>query len=193
MPRKKTTAQRPFTMLVANLTGASDPSRNSGGNPVKVRSTITQQHLPELPGGSDWGPGLASEKTPGLGTKKGLLTTTAGVPARGIGSVQVANNDFTEPAYLYIGEAVFKSGEDFVVGGGVNATATNLAAAITDLDGYAASAVGAFITVQSPFGPTGWEVKFEAIYEGAIQNFVLIPNNGFFQTAEPTIGPPTIT
>ncbi|NBY13169.1 MAG: hypothetical protein EBQ76_00040 [Betaproteobacteria bacterium] len=69
----------------------------------------------------------------------------------------------------------------------MNATATNLAAAIDATPEYAAVAVGAAITVTGLFGPTGNEVAF---YAGGASpnNFTFAPVDRM-SGAEPYIGP----
>ena len=70
--------------------------------------------------------------------------------------------------------------------------ATNLAAAINALPGFTAASLASVITVSGPFGPTGNNVRLDAYYEGVVTNYTLNPANGYFASAEPTIGPPTI-
>ncbi len=50
MGKKITGAQRPFTMLIANLKQGSDPSLGTAGNPVKIvlfGSRARADHLPD--------------------------------------------------------------------------------------------------------------------------------------------------
>jgi hypothetical protein len=193
MPRKLTTGQPAFTMLVPTHAGGSDPSRGATGNPSVVRTTFRQQHLPEVPGSTGWGPNTVPEETPGLRTKTGLLTTTAGVPVGASGTITVDSNDFAFPATLHVGEYTLISGDGFTVGGNVNATAQNVAGAIGRLHGFDAVAAFAVVTITGPAGPDGNDLLFEAIYDGDVENFTLAPAVGTFESAEPTIGPPTIT
>jgi hypothetical protein len=63
-----------------------------------------------------------------------------------------------------------------------------LAAAISGLPGYSASAAGTVITISGPFGVGGNEVLFSA--EGiSPQNFTLSPDTGALSGAEPSLGP----
>lgn len=192
MPRKLISAQAPFTMLVANIKGASDPSKGTSGNPVKLRSTFTVQNFPEIPGR---GPETitTNPKTPGVGTRLGLVHyTTPPVPVRATGTITVASNTFTGPTTLQLGAFLITSGQEFAIGGGVNATATNLAAAISNLPGYAASPLGAVVTVTGLVGPIGNVAAFWAGGSNP-QNFTFSPTNGAMSGAEPSIGAPEIT
>lgn len=71
--------------------------------------------------------------------------------------------------------------------------ATNLAAAISALDGFTAIPAGPVVNIVGPHGPDGNALLFEAIYEGAVQNFGLAPADGSLAGGEPFIGPPIIT
>lgn len=192
MPRKLTTAQKPFKFLVANLSGGGDPS--AGVNPTVIRHQWEMQFLPELPNrGYEQGP-VEDFKTPGLGTKMGLLATTVpDLPVHAQGSIIVSNNDFTNRAILDLGGYTLISNEHYTVAGTAADTATNIAASISQLFGFSASNIGATISVVGPFGPDGNDISFDASYEGSIQNFSLTPTDGSLHRGEPTIGPPEIT
>jgi hypothetical protein len=187
MNKKGIGAQKPFTILVANLTGGSDPSRGAAFNPVKKRIGFTMQHFVEIGGRGETTFPL-SRSTPGTATRVGLVAyTVPNTPVRGTGTITVASNSFLGPTTVTVGKYEFLSGSDFAIGAGVNATATNLAAAIDATPEYAAVAVGAAITVTGLFGPTGNEVAF---YAGGASpnNFTFAPVDRM-SGAEPYIGP----
>ena len=121
MSRKLISAQRPFTMLVANLTGGSDPSKGVTGNPVKARSTVKIQHFPEI-----GGRGPDSEqfgKTPGMCTRVGLLDfTAAGLPVQASGTITVATASFVGATTVLLGDYTLESGVDFDVATGTTYT-----------------------------------------------------------------------
>ena len=186
---KLLTAQPKFKMLVANLTRGSDPSRNTGGNPVKARTGFEHQLFQDIPRGPE-ASRVWKRSSPGVSSYMGLLT---GSPPVGVtGTVTVVNNDFSASAMLTMGLYTVTSGEDFTVGGGVNATATALAAAISGLPGFAAVAVGPAVTITGPFGPDGNDLVLEAHYAGSVVNYTLSPTDGFFSGGVPDVGPPTI-
>ena len=192
MPRKLTTAQAPFKLRVANLAFGSDPSRGPIGNPVKVRSTFKTQFLPEIPGrGESFGDATQADATPGLRTLQWTLleNPTTGTPVLATGTLTVADNNFSEPAYIYLGNYTLMSGSQFAVGGGAAATATNIAAAINACPGFSALAAGTLVTITGPAGPAGNTILFAATYEGTIQNFTLVPTDGSLTGAEPILGP----
>lgn len=107
---RKTTAQPPFTWLVANFSGGSDPSMHQPS--MKIRSTFTQQFLIDVPtqGGVAGQQRIADHKSPGVTSHVALLT---GSPARASVDVTVADADFTAEAYLYIGPYTLTSGVDW--------------------------------------------------------------------------------
>lgn len=71
--------------------------------------------------------------------------------------------------------------------------ATNLAAAITALPEFTATALGPVVTIVGPPGLDGNDLRFEATYSGAVQNFTLNPLDGSLAGAEPFLGPPDIS
>lgn len=189
--RRLISAQPPFTMLVANLAGGSNPSRGPSGNPVKIRKSFTFQHFPELGGR---GPEITPQSldTPGTATRWGHVEyTVPPVPVNATGTITVASNAFGGPTTVRIGQYDFTSGEDFAIGAGVNNTATNLAAAIDALPEYSAVAVGAAITVTGLAGVLGNAVLFAATGSSP-NNFTFSPDDQRMAGAEPKIGPPVI-
>lgn len=188
MSRKLIMAQRPFTMLVANLRRGSNPSRGPAGNPDPIRQTYTHQLFPELGGR---GPEVSTPdpRSPGVSTHIGHVAyTTPPVPVAAAGTITVAADVWTGPTTVHIGQFVLTSDVDFVTGGGVNPTATNLATAINALPGYTATPAGAVITVGGPFGVQGNEVAFYA--DGSTpQNLTFAPADDTMAGAEPTRGP----
>jgi len=187
------TAQSTPNVLVANIEGAGDPSL--GINPVKVRTGFARQNLPEVSriGGVytrtfEYGRTF-DRRSPGVHT---LLGKLAGSYVRASATVTVTSNSFTDAATLYVGDYSFTSGVDFAVGGGVNATATNIATAIDGIGGYTAAAVGAVITVTAPPGPNGDNTFIDAEYTGTVRNFTVVPNNWYMTGGQPYVGPPVI-
>ncbi len=122
--RRLISAQPPFTMLVANLAGGSNPSRGPSGNPVKIRKSFTFQHFPELSGR---GPEITPQSlsTPGVGTSWGHVEyTVPPVPVNATGTITVASNAFGGPTTVRIGQYELTTGDDFAIGTTVQATAT---------------------------------------------------------------------
>lgn len=190
MSRKFTTGQSPYTLLVANLSGGSDPSKGVAGNPNRIRSGFQFQHFPEVQRQANTRGSEPDPSTPGVDTKMGLMDYTAApVPVAATATIVVADNDFTLPATLNIGQYTLVSGTDFTPGGSTALTATALAAVINALPEFSAPVPAAStITVTGPEGPDGNLILLEAIFEGAVANYTLTGFSG----AEPTIGPPTI-
>lgn len=187
------TAQATPNVLVSNIEGAGDPS--IGLNPVKVRIGFVRQNMPEVSreGGVytrifEYGRTF-DRRSPGVHTLQGRLT---GSYVRASADVTVTDNTFTSAATLFVGEYTFTSGVDFAIGAGVNATATNIAAAINGIGGYEAAAVGPTITVTAPFGPNGNNVFVDAEYTGTVQNFTVVPGTWYMAGGQPYVGPPSI-
>lgn len=187
MNKKAIGGQKPFTILVANLTGSSDPSRGAAFNPVKKRIGFTMQHFVEI-GGRGETTFPRSRMTPGTATRVGYATyTVADTPVRGTGTITVASNVFLGPTTVTVGKYEFLSGSDFLIGAAAGNTATNLAAAINATPEYVANVAGAVVTVTGLTGPLGNEVAFFA--GGASpNNFTFAPVNRM-SGAEPYIGP----
>lgn len=187
MGQRLVSAQAPFTMIVGALKQGSDPSLGPSGNPVVAISTYTVQSFPEIPGR---GPDCTYPGIRGTTSRLGLLT---GSPTAATGTITVNGT----PAILgattiQLGEHILTSGVEFTVdpASGAN-TATSLATAIGNLDGYTASPAGTVVNVTGPVGVLGNEVTFRA---GGVSPylFVFAPADSM-GSAQPTIGPPTIT
>jgi phage tail sheath gpL-like len=191
MPKKIITAQRPFTMLIANVRAGADPAV---ANPVTMRSTFTRQLMPEIGGrGSDLEE--MSNPTPGTHTRQGRVTFgVTGIPVATAGSITIAAAVTNQPvSWVKIGNYTFETGQDFLVANGdVNTTATNLATAMTNA-GFSAAPAGAVVNFTGPTGLDGKYLTFErGGYSPAM--FTLSPSDGSLESgpAEPHIGPPVI-
>lgn len=160
-------SQAPYTLLVANLDRPAFPEK--GINAHKTRTGFRMSAIQSLGAGETMQGGTMVP----VGTQLGLIDGYAdGAPTRPQGTVTVANNTFAGPsAMLRVGKYTLVSNVHFAPGGGVNATATALAAAITLLPGYDANAVGAVITVEGPSGALGDDLRLTAEYTGGAKNY----------------------
>ena len=165
-----TRVSRPFTILVANLTGQYD----ANGNPIKQRTGFQEQLVNDL-----------SNQM-----QMGLLT---GPPAPATAEITVVDNDFTTgAANLYIGEYELVSGVHYTPGGTVALTAAALATAIDNLPGFSASDLGAVVSILGPYGPDGDSVTFNVVYDGTVANFTMLPTTEYMALGAPNVGPPRI-
>lgn len=165
-----TRVNRPFKILVANLTGQYDVQ----GNPIKARMGFEQQLVNDL----------------GNHIQMGLLT---GAPLPATATVTVINNDFTTgPAKLYIGDYELESDVHYTPGVTPILTAVALATAINNLPGFEATPAGVVVTILGPYGPDGDSVSFDAVYDGTIANFTLMPPTEGMNPGSPVVGPPRI-
>jgi len=110
------------------------------------------------------------------------------------GTFTVADNDFTTGRVeLIIGKYKLLNYIDYTPGAGAAATATAIAATISNLPGYSASALGADVTVYYEAGPAN-QVDFKAIHYGSKTNFTpFSPSNGYLAVGSPFAGAPLIT
>lgn len=181
-------AQAPFTILVANIDGAGDPSH--GRNPVKIRTAIQTQTFGEVSSQTYDESKVGDPQAPGLTPRTGLLDyTTAPVPVASHVTITVADNDFSFAAVLYLGSYSITSGVDYAVGVDTDTTAAALAAAINALPAFTATALLSVVSVVGPTTTNANNMQFVALYRGTIANYTLSPTTGYFSGGEPTVGP----
>ena len=175
-----------YDMLVGHQSRGTFPDSGSLGinnKDVVIRRRFQQQQIKSVVTGS------VISTVPGgkLNTEGGFLVAKA--------TFTVADNDFSGGAEIVIGDFELVPDVDFTVGGTVNATAVNIAASISNLPGYSATAPGAgVVSVNGKKGPQGFVEPFSVTPLGAIDNFSAVdPVLGFFTQGEPAIGPPGLT
>jgi len=153
MAKRITGAQKPFKMLVANLRGASDPSR--GENPVKVRSTYETQLFPEISGRGFETSNFSnnSNKTPGRSTRQGRIRETIIAPEFTITVSSAVVPITSAQTRIVMGDYTAIPGIDFVVvAADTTTTATNLATFIQNSIGWNATPAADVVTVELPSG-----------------------------------------
>ncbi|MFA6235071.1 MAG: hypothetical protein WC824_12935 [Bacteroidota bacterium] len=165
-----------FRVLVGVYPYATDPSSsNVYDQPEAIRQTVTVA----VANKSDC-------MTPG---QMGLVS---GVVSNQIGTITVANNDFTSPAELILGNYRLLSNIDFVPGAGVNQTATSLAAAISQFPGFSATANLAVVSVLYGGGSAA-DVDFYPRHYGAVVNFTMTPTDDYMEKGSPQLVAPILT
>lgn len=163
-------SQAPYNILVANLDRPAMPEKGIAAH--KIRTGFRLSHIQALGKGATMQGGSMVVAQTGLGL---IDAYAAGAPTRPTGTVTVANNTFSgDSALLRVGQYTIVSNIHFAPGGGVNATATALAAAISLLPGYSALAVGAVVTIQGPAGALGDALQLSAEYQGGAKNYTLV-------------------
>ena len=128
-------------------------------------------------------------------TQHGKMNLVGATVAPATGSLTVANNDFsTGRAEIRLGNFRLTSNVDFVPGINVQATAVVIAAAISRLFGFAATAPGAgVVNIQYQSGPAD-RIQFEVIHYGTITNFTpLDPTTGILTYGSPAVGAPDVS
>lgn len=174
-------AQPKYTLLVANF---SKPGMvDLGINPTKTRSGFEFRNLQSF--------GFAVE--PGeLHSNAAITNSTPGnydPTENPVGTVDVINNDFSVPTRLLLGEYELISDEDYAANGlALGVIATNLATAISNLNGYNATPAGTIVNIEGPFGALGDSLILKAIYEGAVTNFTL-SGDSLSYTVSPIVPP----
>lgn len=169
-----------FTTLVPVYPHGTDPSSdNPFDQPVPLRQTMRNGYIVTGMQANSSVPGQLGQQAPGQFAAKTAQFT-------------VADNNFaTGRVVVVLGEHKITNGFDYVLGGGVNATATAVAAAINRIPGYTAAAVAADVTINYHDGPVD-VVEFRVIHYGDRANFTpLVPDTGFMATGVPQIDPPT--
>lgn len=131
MPKKLTSAQSERTMLVANLSGGSDPSKGTTGNPDPIRSTFTYQLFSDIMReGLSLGPGEGALPPT---TRLGLLEyAVSPVPASSEGTITLGDMDFTSPAIIRIGSYTLISNDHFAVKDGVAVVGEDITDTVPD-------------------------------------------------------------
>ena len=147
--------------------------------PVPFRNTTTYQVVKTDKGAKNINARVAPTTTPILNPAEGYFT--------------VNDNDFTTGrAVLHIGDYELISHLDFAVGVGVNATAANIAAAVSKLPGFTGQNVGPVVHVFYDAGPMD-VVEFRAAFNGMVTNFTtFVPDNGQLAMGSPSIVAPLL-
>jgi len=121
---------------------------------------------------------------------------TNGLLVEGIAGIQpetagftVANNDFsTGRVEIVLGDFTLISGVDFAVGLNVGATATAIAAAITNLTGFTSTALGAVVSIEYDIG-TAHKIDFRVNHYGTVTNLTpLDPTTNYMDLGSPAPG-----
>ena len=170
-----------FVVLVGNFPYGSDPSHN---NPVFQAPPPTRQAVGYQAIDTSWAPGISAHHT---------NARMGGAPGPQTAQLTVADNDFsTGIARLILGDYELISALDYVIGGGVNATATNLAAAIDALTEFSAVPTAAVVDIQYHGGAAN-EVDFKVVHEGTQTNFTpLVPADGMMIRGGPSVSAPRL-
>lgn len=170
-----------FTMLTRVYQYGSDPSVSPPVVPPVMRNTVSQGVI-HFDGNLQIQPGR-------------FTTDPAGPPPFGpaTGQITVANNNFAARAIIFLGDYKLISHIDYTPGVNVNATATVIAAAITNLPGFTGTAVGADVQIEYDAGPSD-QITLDVRHYGTVTNFTPVdPAEGLMAIGWPRIGPPLLT
>jgi len=173
--RRNRTLGGDYEVLLGIYPHGTQPDLNSGGVPAFHISTIREQNIQQ----DFQGPHHALWDSP-----------TGATPASAV--LTVDDNDFSDGAAIILGDHVLESWRDFTPGAAAANTATDIAASISRIHGYAAQAVGD--DVQITYQPSGDLVEFRVRHYGSVVNFTgLTPSTGFMNPGEPTVSDPVLT
>jgi len=171
-----TAAQPSYQLLVANFSRPT-PSLLTGADPItdgptKTRGGFVFAHVQELSFSLDLTQKNTASSVVVSSTNVGWDPFKNNPPDLPTADVEVISDTFAgDSASILLGPFDLVSNRDFTTGGGVAATATNIANAINNLPGYGASAVGATVTVTGPVGQGPESIRFRAVYRGGTENF----------------------
>ena len=130
--------------------------------------------------------------TKGQVNQPGRMTTAPTGATACHGTLVVADNDFsTGRVELVLGNYRLINSIDYQVGLAAANTATNLAAAISLYQGFAATALGITVTIVA--AATADEIDFRALHYGTKVNFTpLTPDAGILALGSPQISAPVL-
>jgi hypothetical protein len=121
-----------------------------------------------------------------------LVGASADATAHSGGALTIANNAFADRVVIIIGPYEVISNIDYAIGVDEDATAVNLAASISNLPGFTATAVLHTVTIRY-WGPGFEPVAFRVVHTGTATNFDPVnPATGFLAPGLPIIAAPVI-
>lgn len=165
-----------FQMLVQTYPHGTDPSRpGAWGQPLPIRKTVTM------------GPIFNSAGA----VANGMLITPITGHVTAVGSFVVADNTFPAVVELLLSDHRLINNFDYAIGALAANTATNIAAAISKLPNFSATAGGATVTIR--YAKQADDVVFKAIHHGAVSSFTTFSGAGFLTQGVPISGAPVIT
>jgi hypothetical protein len=173
--RKGRSHGQPFTCLIGNHPYGSFPDQNLPAfqAPTPVRRAFTHQVL------------TMGDTRLSAHNHIGLMV---GTPAAKTATLTVADNDFsTGTAIITLGDYTLTSNVDYAVDAVLANTASNIAAAITALPGFQATALAGVVTILYTIGPADL-VDFSVVYYGTKTNFTLTPTDGLMGNGGPHFG-----
>ena len=164
-----------FKVIAPVFPYGSDPSRNTMAQPDPQWRNVTYGQVL-----SDGGQAV-----------NGLYATGGAAYAPATGSFAVADNTFPAPVELILGQNTrLVNGADYAVGANVNATAVNMAAAISKVPTFAATSVGATVTVTCSLPAD--DTEFRAIQHGGVISLNAFTGGGWLTKGVPYAGSPTL-
>jgi hypothetical protein len=164
-----------FKMLAPAPVGNWDPSQK--GMPVKPtvphHRTVTQGVI------------MADNGA----VTNGMMTGTSF--AKATGTFEVVDNTFADPVELVIGDYRIFNSVDYAVGVAAANTATNIAAVISKLPGFSATAALAVVTVLCDHQAD--DTDFRALHHGTTLTLSNFTGSGYLTKGVPYAGPPVLT
>ena len=174
---KKLKVGKSFTYQVGVPSDSSDPSKGPSGNPSKVRSTATYNHVSGV---------SKSGQTTFIGTLDGAVAAaTASVTVGAV--LEVATGDT-----IILGDYELIEGVHWAIGADAGASAANLAVSIRNLKGFSAEVNGVVaeqVDITGPMGPS--QVTFKLIKRSG--NNSVSPDSGYMTIGGPSLKGPTTT
>jgi hypothetical protein len=120
----------------------------------------------------------------------GMMTGT--VFSKATGTFEVVDNTFASPVELVLGDHRIFNSVDYAIGGSKALTAANIAATISLLPGFSATASpAAVVTVLCDHQAD--DTDFRALHHGATLTLSNFTGYGYLTKGVPYVGPPVLT
>jgi len=164
-----------FKMMAPAPVGYWDPSQN--GMPIK----------PTKPSHRTVTIGVIMDSSGAV--TNGMMTGT--LFSMATGSFEVVDNAFVDPVELIIGDYHIFNSVDYAIAGTKALTAANIAATISLLPGFSASAIAEVVTVQ--YNHQADDTDFRVLHHGSTLTLSNLTGSGYLTKGVPYAGPPVLT
>lgn len=132
---------------------------------------------------------------------QGVIMDVSGALANGMmtgtnfsqatGTFEVVDNTFADPVELILGDYHIFNSVDYAIGAAAANTATNIAAVISKLPGFSATAALAVVTVLCTHQAD--DTVFRALHHGTTLTLSNFTGSGYLTKGVPYVGPPVLT
>lgn len=107
-------------------------------------------------------------------------------------TLTVADNTFADPVIITLGPYTLTNGINYAKGAAAGDTAVAIAAAISRLEGFSATAALTVVTIVSTSGLVMQPIQFKVHHEGTLLTIQASPTSGYMSRAPTYFGAPSI-